>query len=202
MRHINAILILICCFGCKNSDTHGDTKASKKEPKKTYAELAVPRVADKLIMISSDDQFRLDSPCAFVNAKGDTVIPFGKYHIWDSVNFHSYAIVKSLNGVVGINRKGEIMFDAYLWGDVQLEEANEGLFRIKRNGKIGYANEIGKVVIPCQFECAEQFKNRQAKVALKCEYYRDEMNQVEMQSDNWFYIDKKGNKITPAHQKP
>ena len=163
--------------------------------------MIVPESLDKLIMISTDDQFRFDSPCAFVDSEGDTVIPFGKYHIWDSVNLYTYAIVKSSNGIVGINRKGEVMFDAYLWGDAQLEDISEGLFRIKRNGKIGYANERGEIVIPCQFGCAEQFRNEQAKVALECEYNYDEMDQVEMKSDNWFNIDKKGIKITTPQQK-
>nr|WP_321288280.1 WG repeat-containing protein [uncultured Sunxiuqinia sp.] len=186
---------MISFFRCTNSET------AKKECNREYADLIVSEGQDKLFMVSTDKQFRFDSPCAFVNEKGDTVIPYGKYHIWDSVNFYTYAIVKSPDGIVGINRKGEIMFDAYLWGDAQLEDISEGLFRIKRNGKIGYANEDGEIIIPCQFECAEQFKNRQAKVTLECDYKNNEIDQIEMKSDNWFYIDKKGNKITTPQQK-
>lgn len=113
------------------------------------------------------------------------------------MNLYTYAIVKSPDRVVGINRKGEVMFDAYLWGDSQLDDLSEGLFRVKRNGKIGYANKVGEVVIPCEFECAEHFKNGEAKVSLECEYsILDNMEQVEIKSDKWFYINKKGNKIT------
>jgi hypothetical protein len=181
-------------MGCKNPET------DKKEIDREYANLIVSEEQDKLIMISSWEQLKFGAPCAFVNSKGDTIIPYGNYHAWDPMDLYTYAIVKSPDRVVGINRQGKIMFDAYLWGDAQLDNISEGLFRVKRNGKIGYANKIGEIVIPCQFDCAEQFENGVVKVALECEYSYDAMEQVEMKSDNWFYIDKEGNKTTtPQH---
>ncbi len=184
------ILILASFVGCKNSESE------KKEANREYADLVNFEGQDTLIMISSDKQLKFGSPCAFINSNGDTIVPFGKYHSWNPMNLNTYAIVKSPDRVVGINRHGKIMFDAYLSGDAQLDDISEGLFRVKRNGKIGYANEAGEVIIPCQFECAEPFKNGESKVSLKCEYHIDNMEKFDMRSDNWFYIDKKGNKIT------
>lgn len=182
-------------MGCENLET------DKKEMNREYANLIVSEGQGKLIMISTWEQLKFGAPCAFVNSKGDTIIPYGKYHAWNPMNIYTYAIVKSPDRVVGINRKGDVIFDAYLWGDAQLDDISEGLFRVKRNGKIGYANKIGEVIIPCQFECAEQFENGVAKVALECEYNMDNTEHVETKSDSWFYIDKKGNKITTLQQK-
>ncbi|MEM9885545.1 MAG: WG repeat-containing protein [Bacteroidota bacterium] len=44
----------------------------------------------------------------------------------------------------------------------------EGRFRIVRNGKIGYANKFGEIVIPCQFDFAYPFSNGYAKVSKNC----------------------------------
>lgn len=69
----------------------------------------------------------------------------------------------------------------------------EGLFRIiDDNGLFGFANEQGIVVIKPQFFFAFPFENGKAKVTLKGsfkkvgEYY-------EVNSTNWFYIDKNSN---------
>lgn len=192
---MNRIFMLIGFLGllsCNNSQIQ-----NKQIITKTYAEIIIPEDKDTLEMISKGEKLKFDIECAFVDSKGDTVIPFGRFTMFDSVCFVTYAIVKAKDGVYGINRKGEIMFDAYLWGDVQLDEISEGLFRVIRNGKIGYANESGEILIPCQFKCAEQFKNGVAKVAYDCDYLVDGgMEEVKTKSDHWFYINHKGASIS------
>lgn len=75
----------------------------------------------------------------------------------------------------------------------------DGMYRIvDANGKIGYANEEGQVLIKPQFACAFPFDEGKAQVAYtgKClevpgsggEYHYWE-------SDAWFYIDKQGNRL-------
>ena len=73
----------------------------------------------------------------------------------------------------------------------------DGLFRISRNGKIGYADKNGVIVIEPKFECAEQFENGVARVALNCKLVKDKSDPAPsaLASDSWLFIDKKGNKV-------
>ena len=186
MRNILTILLLLFLVGCSQGDSETLT------PQRKYADLLESDGKGELIMVSHDPDFKFDSPCAFINKGGVTIIPFGKYTIWDSVNFVSYAMVKAPNGIVGINREGEVMFDAFLFGDFQIDQPSEGMFRVRRNGEIGFANSSGKVVIPCKYRCAKPFLNGQAKVALNCKYLKDDIGHVKTESSEWFYINKQG----------
>ena len=85
------------------------------------------------------------------------------------------------------------IFDAYYY-DNGPDYISDGLFRIKRNGKIGYANEKGEIVIDAVYACANPFENSKAKVALTCTQTK-EGEYTRQDSDAWFYIDRKGNKI-------
>lgn len=188
MKKTLTILLILFLLSCNESDS------SKLVYQRDYAKFKESVDEDELRMVSHNPGFNFDSSCAFVNEDGDTIIPFGRYRIWDAVNFISYAIVKDSSGIVGINRNGEIMFDAFVFGDFQIDQPSEGMFRVKRNGKIGFANLRGKVVIPCKYECAEPFLNGKAKVALNCLYSKDDIGHVKTESNEWFYIDKKGEK--------
>jgi hypothetical protein len=66
-----------------------------------------------------------------------------------------------------------------------------------RNGKIGYADENGIIIIEPKHECAEQFENGIAKVAMTCRVVKDkhDAEHSSMESSSWFYIDKKGNTV-------
>ncbi|MDP3583484.1 MAG: hypothetical protein Q8S39_16225, partial [Ignavibacteria bacterium] len=90
----------------------------------------------------------------------------------------------------------KILFDAYMF-DNGPDELADGLFRIIRNGKIGYADKNGFIVIEPKFECADKFENGNANVALECRKVVDayDSEHSRMESNSWFYIDKKGNKI-------
>lgn len=69
----------------------------------------------------------------------------------------------------------------------------EGLFRIVKNGKIGYADaNTFAVVIPPQFDCAYPFENGKAKVSKQCKTVKDGEHSV-WESDAWQYVDKQGN---------
>jgi hypothetical protein len=85
--------------------------------------------------------------------------------------------------------------------DNEPDDASDGLFRIIKNMKIGYADATtGKVIIVPQFECAFPFENGRAKVSYNCtsKSYREHYAWI---SDNWFYIDKKGKKINRQNSK-
>ncbi len=80
------------------------------------------------------------------------------------------------------------------WFDNGPDYFSEGLFRIKKDGKIGYANKIGIIIIQPQFDCAFPYKNGKAKVSNDCKAIPDGENN-RWESEKWFYIDKTGKKL-------
>lgn len=146
--------------------------------------------------------------CGYINKNSDTIYPMHKFESCYTDTFITYSFVydKKLdsNNSVAINRKGQIIFDAYLFDnwpeDSNSDICKEGLFRIRKNGKIGFANKFGQIVIEPKFECAYPFANGKAKVAYNCETIMDDLDcNSSWESENWFYIDKKGNKIKRRH---
>lgn len=132
----------------------------------------------------------------YKNAKGDTIIQPGKYSICYTDTFKTYAIVlKSGHGIIGINKKQNVLYRVFPF-DNGPDYPSNGLFRIVENRKIGYADATtGKIIIKPQFDCAFPFKNGVAKVSLNC-VEKKEGEHKYWESNNWFYIDKKGKKFS------
>ena len=104
----------------------------------------------------------------YKDPNGKIVIPFGKYSIAFTDTFRTHAIVlKPGEGFIAINRNEKILYHIYTF-DNGPDEPSEGLYRIIKNGKIGYANLKGKIVIAPQFICAYPFKGGKAKVSSNC----------------------------------
>ena len=167
----------------------------KLEPEKSYSKIT----ADKDTLYSiNDGQFEYGSSSGFANKKGDTIIPIGTFDQCFSDTFATFAYVfdKKLYGknMVAINRNKEVIFEAFLF-DNGPDYLEDGLFRIKRNGKIGYANQAGEIIIEPKYECAYPFENGKAKVAFDCETIKDDLEHTSWESSNWFFIDKKGDEI-------
>jgi len=125
------------------------------------------------------------------------VIPLGKYDHCFTEKFIHFAIVYAdLLGfmkMVGIDREEKILFAVESF-DNGPDWIEEGLFRVRKYGKIGYANKYGEIVIKPQFACADQFQDGKARVTLDCELI-PEGEYTFMQSDTWFYIDLNGNRL-------
>jgi WG containing repeat len=69
---------------------------------------------------------------------------------------------------------------------------SEGLIRVVKNGKIGYADaKTYAIVISPQFDCAYPFENGKAKVSTNCKTVADGEHRI-WTSDEWQYVDKKG----------
>jgi hypothetical protein len=128
----------------------------------------------------------------YKNQNGDTVIKAGKYNICFTDTFRTYAIVlKSNLGFVAIDRKQNVLYKVFSF-DNGPDNVEEGLFRILKDNKIGYADATtGKVIIQPQFSCAFPFINGIAKVSFDCEEKKDGEHKIWL-SDNWFYINKAG----------
>lgn len=158
-----------------------------------YSNITDLNPSDTLFRIYKGELYELGVPSGYVNQKSDTVIPVGKYQycFFDTVT--TYAIVGDKSGFYAIDQKENRLYEVY-WFENGPDYIKDGLFRIKRNEKIGYANTKGEIVIEPQFDCANAFENEKAKVTFDCELKKVGEHAV-MKSDSWIYIDKTGKRI-------
>ncbi|UZR99531.1 WG repeat-containing protein [Chondrinema litorale] len=171
-------LILIACK---------DDKDSSEEAKQSNSALQ-----EMLIRLPID--YEMGDEFCYVNAQGDTVIPVGKFlHSFSDTIIDYGVVVEQTEGsydLIAINPKGERLYKVYLF-DNGPDYLIEGMFRIVKNDKIGFADSTGAIVIEPQFACAYQFSDGKAKVAFDCELEEDGEHSA-MVSDNWIFIDKTG----------
>ncbi|MFZ5948387.1 MAG: WG repeat-containing protein [Stygiobacter sp.] len=171
-----------------------------KNTNKDYYDLRDFTVTDYLVKFSHDNISGIDSLYGYKDLRGNIIIQPGKYIQCFTDTFRTFAFVfdEKLTGskFVAIDRNERILFDAYIF-DNGPDYLEDGLFRIIRNGKIGYANEKGIIVIAPQFECADPFENGTARVSLNCKKTQPLNNPEHTmeKSDSWFFIDKIGNII-------
>lgn len=144
---------------------------------------------DYLLLVSHDETLS-----GYINMQGDTVIALGKYTMCYTDTFRKYAIVSDSNGMVGIDRNGNTLYQVHIF-DNGPDYPSEGLFRIWIDGKMGYADiATGKVVVPAIYGCGFPFKKGKAEVGMNCtgttidEYHS-------WISEEWFYINKKGERV-------
>lgn len=187
MKHVQSIFIFLLIFSCSKT---GVQQADNK-----YSEITDFSPKDTLFRIYDGDYYELGVPCGFANQNGETVIPIGKYTYCFSDTISTFGIVGPIDGhiSVGIDQNENKLYEVK-WYDSGPDWAEEGLFRIIRNGKIGYADTTGRVIIEPQFDCTHQFKDGKAKVTYDCELIKTGEHTM-MKSNSWFYIDKNGNKI-------
>ena len=154
----------------------------------------------KLIAVTDEEFLQYGARVAYVDNLGDTVIPFGKFAYYGTDTLVHYAnVLETYNDgaagrQIGIDRKQNILFDLVMF-DNGPEPFNEGLTRILRDGKMGYANKFGQVVIPCIYDYAKWFDKGFAEVTFKATVYLDGDEHRRVESNEWFKIDKRGQKI-------
>jgi hypothetical protein len=130
----------------------------------------------------------------YINSQGDTIIPLGKYPVCYTDTFINYAVVlQPGRGWIGINKAQKILFDIFPF-DNGPDYPSDGLFRIIKNNRIGFANLNGDIVIKPQFGCAFPFNKGIAKVSVNCKTVaHDKYNEHHRWTSNtWFYINKLG----------
>ncbi len=127
----------------------------------------------------------------YKNQKGEMVIQYGKYYYCQTDTFRTIAIVYTKEDkIIAINRNEKELFEIFVF-DNGPDPIQDGLFRIIKNGKIGYANSDGKIVITPKYECAYPFENGIAKVSLNCSTTKNGEHTI-WYSSKWIYINKKG----------
>jgi len=161
-----------------------------------YFEINNFKPKDTLFRVSKSEFYEMGDGFAFVNQKGDTIIPYGKfYHSFsDTIVTYGVIIEKKSYDLIGINQNGERIYEIYKY-DNGPDYISDGLFRILRDGKIGYADKTGKIIIEPQFECASTFLNGIAEATYDCYLYWDLDEHLRSESKSWFNIDKNGKRI-------
>lgn len=95
----------------------------------------------------------------YADANGNMIIPFGKYKFCYSETFDKIAFVGFANreGIYTIDRNENVLFKVYIT-DNKPDPIKENTFRIENNGKIGFADIYGNVIISPQFDAAWPFQ--------------------------------------------
>lgn len=90
-----------------------------------------------------------------------------------------------------MDSKKTILYDVFIY-DNGPDYPADGLIRIVKNDKIGYADAVTYIiVIEPQFDCAYPFENGKAKVSNQCQTMKDGEYSI-WKSDTWQYVDKQG----------
>ncbi|WP_282038743.1 WG repeat-containing protein [Saccharicrinis aurantiacus] len=153
-----------------------------------------------MFAITDEEFLQYGSRVAYVNENRDTIIPFGKYAYFGSDSLEYIAnVLEHPNDTtwgrqIAIDRNQNVLFDIVIF-DNGPESFNEGLLRVIRNGKMGYANRYGQIIIPCIYDYAKWFENGLAEVTFKATEYFDMDEHRRVESNEWFIINKKGNRI-------
>jgi hypothetical protein len=154
----------------------------------------------KLFAVTDEEFMQYGSRVAYVDNLGDTIIPFGKFAYYGTDTLLHYANVmewvndSTYGRRIGINRNQEILFDLVMF-DNGPEPFNDGLTRVFRDGKMGYANKFGQVVIPCIYDYAKWFDEGTAEVTFNATIYIDGDEHRQVEGDEWFKIDKSGQRV-------
>lgn len=150
---------------------------------------------DTWTQVFEGDEYEIGLPTGFINSKGDTVIPFGKYQYIFTDTFKTMAIVFTQEGkCIGIDKEENELFEVY-WFDNGPDYVQDGLFRIKKDDKVGYANEAGDIIIEPQYKCTTPFENGQARVAVECDLVEDG-EYTRMENAKWLTIDTEGQEVS------
>lgn len=113
----------------------------------------------------------------YINMQGELVIPCQYSHAEDFVN--GTAVVRFLNGNYQlIDTAGRYLFET-AWPTMETVSKNE-LLKVRRDGKFGFVSRRGEVVIPPQYDYAQEFGDGLALV---------------QQGPEIFWIDETGTRV-------
>ncbi|MCW3788917.1 WG repeat-containing protein [Plebeiibacterium sediminum] len=153
---------------------------------------------DYLLRTVKGDFNEIGAENGYVNSSGEMVIDYGKYYHCVTDTFRNFAIVYTKSGkIVGIDRGEHELYEVFVY-DNGPDPLSDGLFRIVKDGKIGYADRNGSIVIEPIYQCAFPFKEGIAKVSKDCNQLQDGEH-YQWESKQWIFINKKGKEITTAN---
>jgi len=136
--------------------------------------------------------FEQDGQWGYRDAQGKVVVA-PRYLIADEFSPEGIAAVADEKGWAYIDRTGKVLVHPFLF-DNGPDEFHEGLARCVEDGKVGFFDKHGRIVIPPRFSFAEPFSGGRAKVCFDCVKVSDgEHSRYE--GKRWGWIDRKGREV-------
>lgn len=148
-----------------------------------------------LVKFHEGEVDQMDAPSGYLNSEGDTIIPTGKYAYCytDTIRTVGMVMEKGAGKILGIDKNGTELFEVFNY-DNGPDYVASGLFRIVKNGKIGYADSDGKIIVEPDFDCAYPFEGDFAKVSNNCGSQKMGEHSA-WKSDDWYQITKDGKRV-------
>jgi hypothetical protein len=154
---------------------------------------------DKLYIYYYPNFEDVDATLGYVDSSGKVVIPAGKYPYIFTAEFDKIAFVllKDRKGVYAIDRNEKILFQVCSY-EIGPDIVSNGLFRIIENGKIGFANMNGEIVIKPRFQFVYPFQEN--GFAIFCENGTWSMldKYIPVIKGKWGVINRQGVIVIPA----
>ena len=154
---------------------------------------------DKLYIYYYPNFEDVDATLGYVDSSGKVVIPAGKYPYLFTAEFDKIAFVllKDRKGVYAIDRNEKILFQVCSY-EIGPDIVSNGLFRIIENGKIGFANMNGEIVIKPRFQFVYPFQEN--GFAIFCENGTWSMldKYIPVIKGKWGVINRQGVVVIPA----
>ena len=168
-------------------------------PSDYMADPAVHVFDDKLYIYYYPNFEDVDATLGYVDSSGKVVIPAGKYPYIFTAEFDKIAFVllKDRKGVYAIDRNEKILFQVCSY-EIGPDIVSNGLFRIIENGKIGFANMNGEIVIKPRFQFVYPFQEN--GFAIFCENGTWSMldKYIPVIKGKWGVINRQGVVVIPA----
>ena len=154
---------------------------------------------DSKLYVYIPDIEKDETVSGYMDSNGKIVIPAGKYANTFTAEFDKIAFVaiKGRQGVYAIDRKEKVLFEVYNYMGFP-DDVSNGLFRIIENGKIGFANMDGQIVIKPQFQFVYPFTDNGFAIFCKNGIWSKLNKEIDVITGKWGAINKKGKIIIPA----
>jgi hypothetical protein len=102
-------------------------------------------------------------------------------------------------GWMYVNRRGRVVLSGVARMDNWADTFHDGLVRVVRNGKYGFANRKGTIVVPAAYDGALNFENGAAEVCNNCRCDERDSEHCALTGGQWSRIDTSGRVL--AHLK-
>jgi hypothetical protein len=202
---VKTVLLLVVAASAAGQNTAAE---SPKQP--TPPESANPRRqrdADKSGVTGTPclfDRERGEVPNCIREGKTGELFVAPQYLKELSFDAHGLAAVNSRKaGWMYVNRRGKVVISGVPVMDNGADWFHDGLVRIVRNGKYGFANRRGEVVIPAIYDGAMNFEKGRAAVCKGCESKcvgaDSGCEYHSLTGGEWFQLDAKGTVLSRPH---
>lgn len=136
----------------------------------------------------------------YADLDGNIKMDLSSYEMVYTDTFRQYAFVLEQSKCYVINRKEEKLLQVYFF-DNGPDYIYNGLFRIVKDGKVGFANKQMEVVIEPKYEFVQHFESGLATFCVDC--IKHSNLEYEWYEGKWGCMDTKGKiVIEPKYDKP